>query len=85
MQEILKYLNLKNLDDFHTTINNDVFSNIDVNIIRDCLIFHKMKDKNLEDNEESKFEHVNKILMLKYERLVKRHEDEFYKLSLIIE
>jgi len=70
MDKILFELGVKDLNDYNSIIENNAFSKINLCDIRSVLEEFHMSDKNLIDTEESKFEHINLILMLKYEKVI---------------
>jgi hypothetical protein len=70
MDKLLSELGLKGLNDYESVINISAFEKINIDDIRNVLIEFKMNDKNLVDSEESKFEHINLILMFKYEKII---------------
>jgi len=63
--ELLQELGLKNLNDFLTILPENIFEEMSIDTVRATLEFYNMNTKNLKNTEESKFEHVNLILMLK--------------------
>ena len=67
MDEILQGLGFKGLNDSVSVIQWCDFQKIDVEKIRSVLLDLGMHDTNLTQSDESKFEYINLILMLKYE------------------
>ena len=85
MEKLFQNLSLKNENDFGTKII--LFEDIDIEVIRNVLHDLNMSDKNLFNNKESKFEHVNLILMFKYGKFLdglENHLDEETSYKLVI-
>ena len=70
MLSLLNSLGLKHLNDFNSRLGEDIFVKVDISLIRSVLKLHHLKDENLVDTEESKYENINRILMLKYSRVI---------------
>lgn len=89
MNILLINIGLKGINDFKTKLDENIFLNLDVSIVRETLKQYGLHDNYLIDEEESKFQHVNRILMFKYERVIDsiKNIDENgtgYKLSMVI-
>lgn len=70
MEKILSDLSIKDINDYNTIIDKYAFEKLNIEHIRLALNQFNMSDKNLIDTEESKFEHVNLILMFKFEKVI---------------
>lgn len=68
--EILEKLGFKSLNDFSTIVDINIFKNINIETVRKSLIENNIDTNNLEDTEESKFEKINLILMLRHGRFI---------------
>ncbi len=70
MENILSALGVKDINDYSTIIDKHAFENINIEYVRNLLEEYSMSHKNLRDTEESKFEHINLVLMFKFERVI---------------
>jgi hypothetical protein len=70
MEKILLDLGVKGINDYTSVISIDAFEKVKVEEICNVLKSFGMNDTNLIDTEESKFEHINLILMFRYEKLI---------------
>lgn len=66
MNEVFKELGISSFYDFESTIPESNFENVTYSSIKSALKTYKMRYKHLTDDSESKFLHINRILMLKY-------------------
>ena len=70
MNALIQKLGLNGLDDYATVLPLSVFKDISIDTVQDALDDEEMRSENLVDTEESKFEFINRILMMKYGKLI---------------
>ena len=66
MNEVFKELGISSFYDFKSTISESDFGNVNYSSVKSALKTYKMRYKHLTDDADSKFHHINRILMLKY-------------------
>lgn len=64
--DIISELGLTSFQDYVTVLPLDVFSKVNVDTVQKALELYKFNYTNLVNTEESKFEYINRILMLKF-------------------
>ena len=64
--DIIFELGLTSFQDYVTVLPLDVFSKVNVDTVQKALELYKFNYTNLVNTEESKFEYINRILMLKF-------------------
>jgi len=64
--DLILELGLKSIRDYKTVLPKDIFIQISLDKIKESLDMFDFNSDNLTDTEESKFLHINRILMLKF-------------------